>query len=318
MKRKIKIYSLIGFFIIFLIAFYFQYFEQINQIHWFIIFKDATKFDSIGFEGIFYFLIPILIILILEIVILDFKHSTLNRLIFKRTNSTKTDIINFFLSSSGLYDFLGAIFSFGIFYLGSVILYKCIGKHSTLNLIDSALLKFIIILILTDFKSFLWHYFMHLNPFWELHKFHHSATEFNIITTTRGHFFEKGFLTLFDSLLFLIVGAAPETFAFYFFFKEYYNYMLHCDLPWNFGWIGRHILVSPMAHKIHHSEDERHFNKNYGNLFVWWDKLFGTYLNTNETIKIGVKNSGLNEKGFWYDQYQTSLDFIKKCFSFLK
>lgn len=111
---------------------------------------------------------------------------------------------------------------------------------------------------------------------------------------------------------------APEIFVYIYLIKEYYDYLLHSDLKWNLGWFGKYILVSPTGHKIHHSNDERHFNKNFGTFFVWWDKLFGTYLYTNDEIIIGVKNTELNKKGFWNDQYGSAIDFFKKSFSYIK
>ena len=73
-----------------------------------------------------------------------------------------------------------------------------------INKIESPIVVFILVFAISDFKHYIWHYFMHKRPFWELHKYHHSATEFNLITTTRGHFLEKGFLTIIDVFVFLL------------------------------------------------------------------------------------------------------------------
>lgn len=201
MKKDIKILILVGTIIgiILLIcnSFYdFFNLESLNKI------IKISKFDSIGIQNVFHFILPLLCLLLGEIIVLGFRNSTLYRFLFKRSNSTKTDLLNYLFSLTGLFDFFGFIFSIGGFYLGSVLLYKLIGKHTILEGVNSDVFKIIIVFILSDLKHFLWHYFMHLNPFWELHKFHHSATEFNLITTARGHFFEKGFLSFFDSIFF--------------------------------------------------------------------------------------------------------------------
>jgi sterol desaturase/sphingolipid hydroxylase (fatty acid hydroxylase superfamily) len=45
-------------------------------------------------------------------------------------------------------------------------------------------------------------------------------------------------------------------------------------------------------HRIHHSQDPREGNSNFANVFSWWDRLFGTYVNQpaagHEGIKFGV------------------------------
>ena len=178
-----------------------------------------------------------------------------------------------------------------------------------INKIESPIVVFILVFAISDFKHYIWHYFMHKRPFWELHKYHHSATEFNLITTTRGHFLEKGFLTIIDVFVFLLLGIPPEYFIFIAFGREFYAFILHADLNWSLGWFGKYILISPKAHKIHHSNDENHFGKNLGTFFNWWDHIFGTFLDTDYEIQIGVKDSSFNKKGFWNDMIIGTKEF---------
>ena len=39
----------------------------------------------------------------------------------------------------------------------------------------------------------------------------------------------------------------------------------------------RYIIVSPQAHRIHHSREEKHFDTNFGLILSIWDRMFGTY-----------------------------------------
>jgi sterol desaturase/sphingolipid hydroxylase (fatty acid hydroxylase superfamily) len=39
----------------------------------------------------------------------------------------------------------------------------------------------------------------------------------------------------------------------------------------------RHVIVTPDWHRVHHSALERETNSNFGGVFPWWDRLFGTY-----------------------------------------
>ena len=37
------------------------------------------------------------------------------------------------------------------------------------------------------------------------------------------------------------------------------------------------IIVTPSHHRVHHAINKEYIDKNYGQIFIFWDKLFGTY-----------------------------------------
>ena len=37
------------------------------------------------------------------------------------------------------------------------------------------------------------------------------------------------------------------------------------------------VMVTPSAHRVHHGVNEGYLNKNFGNLIIIWDRMFGTY-----------------------------------------
>ena len=64
----------------------------------------------------------------------------------------------------------------------------------------------------------------------------------------------------------------------------------HANLRTNYGFL-KYILVTPQSHRIHHSIEPRHFNKNFGLFFSVWDRLFGTlYTNYDEYPETGVED----------------------------
>ena len=247
-----------------------------------------------------------------DLFVLGWENSSIKRLFFIRNKSARGDLWCWLLSVFCLYDFFALFFSFGLFYVLSSIIYQA-DSIKILELIPTAALQFTVLVLLGDLKHYLWHRFMHFMPFWDLHKYHHSAEELNLITTARGHFLEKGFLLIFDSLLFVLLGAPIEFYMAYIILKEFYAQILHSNLNWSLGWVGRHILISPRAHRIHHSNSREYFDKNFGTLFIFWDKLFGTYKDTTEKITIGVENNQYNKKGFWWDMVEGVRAFGISC-----
>lgn len=284
------------------------------------LFLTASGIASFSVQYIFISFAIFLAAALIDVVVLGWKNCAMNRLLFNRSHSTYGDIWSWMLSVISVFDFFTMAFSLGLFYVINSIIVKSM-NISLLSQIPNPVLQVIILIFMSDIKHYAWHRFMHLKPFWELHNYHHSATEFNLITSARGHFLEKGFLSLFDAVVFALMGAPVHYFVIFYFIKEFYDMLLHSSINSNFGWLGKHILVSPNAHKIHHSIDQTHYNKNYGTLFVFWDKLFGTYLYTTDKIVIGIENSPYT-KGFWQDMligikqfFDHSVEMVKRFFS---
>ena len=62
--------------------------------------------------------------------------------------------------------------------------------------------------------------------------------------------------------------------------------VLHSSIKSDWGFIGRYIFVSPSAHRIHHSIKREHYGKNFGNTFIFWDRLFKTFIKPDNTYNI--------------------------------
>lgn len=253
----------------------------------------------------------------IDLLVMGWPNSALRRLFLIRNPTARGDLWCWVLTVFSVFDLFALVFSFGFFYVLSSVIVKA-GGFTPIQLIPYPLLQFTVVFFLGDLKHYLWHRFMHTKPFWELHKYHHSATEFNLITNSRGHFIEKGILMVFDSILFSLVGAPIEYFAAFLIIKEFYDQLLHSELDWSWGWVGRYVLMSPRAHRIHHSNHSKFYDKNFGTTFIFWDKLFGTYVSTDEKITIGVDRSKFNQKGFWYDMVEATREFAVAMFEVIK
>jgi sterol desaturase/sphingolipid hydroxylase (fatty acid hydroxylase superfamily) len=70
----------------------------------------------------------------------------------------------------------------------------------------------------------------------------------------------------------------------------------HSHIWLSYGPRWEHIFISPAQHHIHHSSDKKHFNKNYGEVFAFWDWMFGTLYVTDgqEHLTFGVADGDGN------------------------
>lgn len=160
--------------------------------------------------------------------------------------------------------------------------------------------------LVRDFGTYVTHALSHLNPFlWEFHKVHHSAEVLTPLTLYRKHPVYNVFGNVVQLVLvapvqglvaFLFLGEpAPLTlFGANLVFSLFHLLganLRHSHLWLTFGPVLGRILISPAQHQIHHSKAERHWNRNYGEVFALWDWLFGTlYLPgaTREVLEFGV------------------------------
>lgn len=146
-------------------------------------------------------------------------------------------------------------------------------------------------ILIMDFFSWVGHLILHKVPWlWNFHAVHHSQTELNLFTDTRFHFFEAFIYYPLTMLpLYLVLIPLPGG-IYYLWFRIWYARLYHANIKSNFGWL-RYILVTPQSHRIHHSEKEEHYDCNFGVIFSFWDRLFGTqHHNVREYPATGISD----------------------------
>jgi len=170
--------------------------------------------------------------------------------------------------------------------------------------IDSVFLQVVIYVLILDFMAYIAHRANHtFNLLWTFHKYHHSATEMNVITSKRAHPLEKQF---FNKLVFLvpmaIIGIPLAPIIIFRIIRQTLTYFHHSRLNSTWGWFGTYVVFGPHFHRIHHSKAEEHLNRNFGVMLTWWDHLFGTFhFGTDKEIEFGIEENPYNKKGFVHD-----------------
>jgi sterol desaturase/sphingolipid hydroxylase (fatty acid hydroxylase superfamily) len=149
---------------------------------------------------------------------------------------------------------------------------------------------FIVGAIIGDFSQFAVHVLYHKVPaLWEFHKAHHSAKVLTPFTGVRDHpvifvidtFAYVGLVGLYVGVLEWIDPTIMErvyvwqasAIAFQLYFLGFLT--SHYHLPVSFG-IFERVLVSPAYHMVHHVNHPDFYDKNFGHIFSFWDRLFGT------------------------------------------
>lgn len=131
--------------------------------------------------------------------------------------------------------------------------------------------------IVWDLYQYWMHRLQHTLPFlWETHKFHHSDTALNSSTHARTHFLSH--LLFFSSYLLVMMfmgSQTPHPIATFVLFKLW-GFFNHMNVRLNLGLLTP-IVSGPQWHRIHHSLQTKHYNKNFAAFFPFIDIFFGTY-----------------------------------------
>jgi sterol desaturase/sphingolipid hydroxylase (fatty acid hydroxylase superfamily) len=152
--------------------------------------------------------------------------------------------------------------------------------------------RFMIGVLATDFLAWFQHFLKHKIPwFWQIHAVHHSQREINMFTDLRFHFLEYIISRTIIVIPLLIVGIETPKIAAYAVFTTWFTRFYHANIKSNFGFL-RYLFVSPQSHRIHHSIERRHQDKNFGVLFSFWDRIFRTqWNNCFEYPETGIEDS---------------------------
>jgi sterol desaturase/sphingolipid hydroxylase (fatty acid hydroxylase superfamily) len=140
--------------------------------------------------------------------------------------------------------------------------------------IQSSVLGAVLTIFFVDFLAYWHHRFLH-RFVWPVHATHHSIRELSAINGY-SHFLEN--LTEFFliaiplSLIRWDSIAIPIAIVW---ITQWMAYWIHSPTSAQFH-VLRHIFVTPRFHRIHHSLEQKHFDKNFGILFSFWDRMFGT------------------------------------------
>jgi sterol desaturase/sphingolipid hydroxylase (fatty acid hydroxylase superfamily) len=123
---------------------------------------------------------------------------------------------------------------------------------------------------------------------WKFHLIHHTDTWVDTTTANRHHPVESVFRAVFTLLAVLITGAPVWMVFFYQSVSVVFAQFNHANISLP-KWLDRTlawILVSPDMHKVHHHYKQPLTDTNYGNIFSFWDRIFGTYCPVQETSSL--------------------------------
>lgn len=167
------------------------------------------------------------------------------------------------------------------------------------------LAKLIIGVVFFDFSAYWLHRLTHKSPLlWRIHLVHHSDTDMDASTFFRHHPLEVIVSGISSLVATAIFGLNTTIVGLYIFILIPLMILQHTNITFP-KWIDKVLgtfLVTPNFHKLHHSQNQFYTDSNYADIFIIWDKLFGTYKSYDYSkIVYGLEEFNTKEKqDFWY------------------
>lgn len=159
----------------------------------------------------------------------------------------------------------------------SLLTYEWLVTKVAVFHIEANILAYVIAFIAIDFYGYCTHRLAHqVNFFWNQHAIHHSSEEFNLACALRQSV--SSFVKLFTFLLIpaAILGVPPIVVAITLPIQFFLQFWYHTQHIKKMGFIEK-ILVTPSHHRVHHAINPEYMDKNHSQIFIIWDKLFGTF-----------------------------------------
>jgi len=144
--------------------------------------------------------------------------------------------------------------------------------------------------IIFDLCSYWAHRISHEKRFWwATHVVHHSSENYNLTVSFRLSWMQHLKLVFF--LPIALVGFHPIIFFVVNQIAVLFQFWVHTEYIRKLHPVIEYIFATPSNHRVHHGSQEKYINKNYGPTFIFWDRMFGTYIEEAEQPLYGLTHS---------------------------
>ena len=157
------------------------------------------------------------------------------------------------------------------------ISYEWLLVHIGFGHLDTSVYTYIIAFIVIDFYGYWAHRWSHqINFFWNKHAIHHSSEEFNLACALRQSI--SSFVNLFTFLLIpaALLGVPTKVIVITLPIQLFLQFWYHTVYIKKLGFLEK-FLVTPSHHRVHHAINPEYMDKNHAQIFIVWDKMFGTF-----------------------------------------
>lgn len=206
----------------------------------------------------------------------------------------------------GIAERLLDVFTTGLFFY----VFDYVYRHFAIFPIKSGWITWFLLFLATDFVWYWYHRFAHeINLFWAVHVVHHQSEDFNFTVSARITVFQAIVRSMFWCVLPLL-GFPPVMVSVLLLIHGVYPFFVHTRTLGKWYWFEK-VLVTPTHHGVHHASNPEYLDKNYGDVLIIWDKLFGTFVEEKAQIKpVYGLTTPLNSHSFLWQHFHFFLELF--------
>lgn len=154
-----------------------------------------------------------------------------------------------------------------------------VSLHAWLRAAPDAVIV-VLALLLIDFLCYWAHRVLHHDRLWSQHAWHHSPRYLTWIAGSRTTVVNYLILTVLPAILvgtFLPMPQSHEALVLILAIPRLADHLHHTNLRLPYPGVWELLIVTPRYHFVHHHRERRYNDTNFGFLFTFWDRVFGTY-----------------------------------------
>ena len=167
--------------------------------------------------------------------------------------------------------------------IGGYVFYLIETHNSLWRMDGNSPLVWIFAFVVYDFFYYWFHRMSHERQiFWASHVAHHQSEDYNLSTALR----QTGtgaFVTWIFYIPVFLIGVPSYVFVSVASINLIYQFWVHSEHIPKLGWYEK-FFVTASNHRVHHAQNENYIDKNYGGVFIIWDRMFGTYQEEDDAV----------------------------------
>jgi alkylglycerol monooxygenase len=186
-----------------------------------------------------------------------------------------------------------------IFGFIGILVYTFLYEISPLRMPTNAWWSWVLVLVLDDFLYYWFHRASHeIRFFWNFHVVHHSSEHYNLSVAVRQSWFSGLAHWIFYTPLALLGFPIWMRLAAHG-LNLIYQFWIHTPFVKRLPRPFEYILNTPAHHRVHHAVNEPYLDKNYGGIFIIFDRMFGTFTEETEKPRYGIIKPLQSYNLFW-------------------
>ncbi len=190
-----------------------------------------------------------------------------------------------------------------LFGLATAYFYLTAYEYAPYKMPTNAAWAWVILLFADDFAYYWFHRLSHEVRFlWNFHVVHHSSNQYNLSVAVR----QSWFSGVAHWIFYVPIGFLG--FPFWAFVTMHglnliYQFWIHTKFVRKLPFGLEYVLNTPSHHRVHHGVNDQYLDKNYAGIFIFWDRMFGTFTDEKEPVRYGIITPLTSYNPLWINSH---------------